>query len=937
MSAPSLKNRISISIRGSEVRKAIEKFIIDNACFASQLSFHDKEQIFAVSVYKNTLPSQNLQKALFKEPTVNLEVRCNRREEFQRRFIWIKTSDLAGHFIGRMPTCLVEGSRDLSKVTSAKLLYLFLSYYEGEPLSIELSTKELIEFHRLADYLFEDADPLVGILWRETLKLLHALRAENFREDFLQDLFSSILNSFEAPSAELIELLCKELSKATAEEQGNFFNKLKKEDPITTYFRAHCYQHGIGVLKCQQTATACYEKAAMSGYTPAWYILGLLYEEGKGVAKSMETAWDFQLKATLLAKRPYKPALFILADLYEIATKLEDKEQKSKEIYHKLASQYYAPVLKNDIADLEIAAEQNYPPALYQLVEKHLVEPQFQDLGKARKYLERALEDDYLPGKEVIERIAISLPNGKLKDKLIEKAAQEGYSNAQYSQALKLIGESKNREAKSLLIQAAKQNHPGSIATLRDLNVLLETFTFYFKHETNTDFENFRKGYNELIEHLEKPHILNLQQEEEKFRFATITPFNPQENTPPPLEIELETNKQLREEIATHIILNKPFAEFLPEEEKAKLATLPLFEEGVPSVIKDIFKEQPTNEVFLLRKETERDWARIIEEIQKNPHQLIHIKIQSEGLDERIITIPNTLFPYPLPIRSRRVPINLEKTEEKILNAFLDYLYAQDRAFLLNRSELEELKTLAELFNVRKLVAMINKELNGNTDKFSEGQSPPENARKTLNKLMGNSELVQITAQGKSFRAHKALLPKYFHAATSYKSAAKQDLIVDLSDYVEENVLDRFLKLQYGLQETENFSWEENFQLFTFYYFTEGYREGGNESKRLLLALIDQIQPKKEKKFFHIVANMFLILESEELEKLDFIKDLPPAFISTMQYERALNYKIKGFFNLAIHLLKGAVSQDFKQAEAPLKRLVIKQLIRKNRSRAMKK
>ncbi len=854
VSPSSLKRRAVALIKGTDkIKGAIEKFILDNACFASQLSFHDKEQIFALNVYKNTVPSQNLQKALFKEPLVKLEIQSDAGGVLWPHPLYIKTSDSKNHFLAApIPFCVVNGSRDLWQVSSTKTLAIFLKFYAGEQISLELTPKELIELHQLTEYLFEDANPVVSILWRETLKLLHALRAENFREDFLQDLFASLLSSFEFPSVELLTFLGTELKKATKDQQLHFFNKLKGEDPVTEFLRSYCLHEGIGVLKCAKTALSCFEKSAIKGYAPALYVLGCLYENGEGVTKSTDMAWHFHLKATSLKKRPFKSSLFILAGLYETA----NEQQRSKKIYDQLALQNFAPALicKRELRSLEIAAEQNYSLALYRLSVFHF---EFQDFNGGIKYLERALKENDFPTPPQLKTILKYLDhNQKYRDlarKLLEKAAEGGSCEAKHNLALKLHEEGKQREAISLLIDAAKQNHPDSITKLKELNVLSESILFLCQTEEN--FQTFRKRFNTLIKYLEQPHILH--NDKEQVHSTYISLFNSQENIPPPSAKEPKHNDELKKNITEYIVLNEHFAAFLPEEEKAKLALLPLFSEGVPETIKEIFKQQPTYKFYPFRKQSTLEWRKMAERLQENPDQFVYIKIENEGLDEKIITIPSALFPSSLLIGNEEKPVYFKKTEKKILRAFLTYLYGRYNHFLLNRKELTELEALAKRFDVPKLAQMVEAVLDTYEASSTSDTSCPNKISKVLNRLKESRQLVYLRAQDKMFRAHAVLVP-YFRKAASFKITAEQELIIDVSEEVNEKVLKQFLKLQYGLEELDKLSSEENYQLFTFYHFTRAQRNDRETFEKLFETLINDTPPlenQSQKKIRSIILS----------------------------------------------------------------------------------
>ncbi len=778
-SAPTLRNRLSAFVAGqARITEAIEAFIKKNACFASQLPSESKEKISDLSIYASSDPAANLQKMLFRRPTIKLETGVAPGLAFPPQYLYIKTSDSEGKFsMTHAPLSLIQKSPDLSKVVGERILLLFLGYYAGLPISIKLSVKELIELHRFVDYLREHQDPLLNLLWRLTLKLIHELPIEHCMED----LFTSIASSERNPSAELIELFSRGLKKIPENKQKIFFNKFLSSLPVLRYFRGFCYEEGIGVPKDEAKALSCYKTATTQyGYTPAWHALARL-------EKNQEKASEF---ATFATAEGYKPGLFILANF-------SSDEQKAK-IHSLLISQNYAPLLTGNMSLAAIGAEQNHPQALYALVKGYSIN----DGAKCLFYFKKALEEEWIPDEETCRLLYLEsnlygdLARKQLGQRLLEKAAEKGQVWAQYVLGLWKIDQKLELEGTRLLIRAANKTHELSIDKLKEKGIIKNNLKKGIPLNGKLEsFAKFRKNYNDLVDQLNIPHIvLDLTPGNVEIYSVTL-----KEVIPAPDEKDLANNKELREQITLYITENKISAAFLPEEEKNKLGKLPLFSEGIPQVIQDIFKEQPSYSFYCLRRATAENWENVIKAIKEKPHQVIHIKIPSEGLEETIITLPEPLLPSPLTnIGSEKEPVDLENTKEGALKAFLDYLYGASSVSTLNLLELTALKTLAELFKVVELAKAVDEVLSGDNS-YTIGHACPKNIQNTLSKLRRNPELVNITTQDQTFTAHKALLPAYFHAAAAFKKTAEQPPVSDLSVEIDKDTLEAFLDLQYGL------------------------------------------------------------------------------------------------------------------------------------------
>jgi hypothetical protein len=76
-----------------------------------------------------------------------------------------------------------------------------------------------------------------------------------------------------------------------------------------------CYLSGIGVERNHEEAVKWYHKAALLGYAPSQYNLGVRYFEGKGVPKDYTKAVYWYRKA---AEQGYAIAQYNLGKRYEL-------------------------------------------------------------------------------------------------------------------------------------------------------------------------------------------------------------------------------------------------------------------------------------------------------------------------------------------------------------------------------------------------------------------------------------------------------------------------------------------------------------------------------------------------------------------------------------------------------------------------------------------
>jgi hypothetical protein len=104
------------------------------------------------------------------------------------------------------------------------------------------------------------------------------------------------------------------------------------------------YDDGQGVAQDYKQAMAWYEKAAAQGNAPAQYNLGVLYGQGHGVAQDPKQAASWYEKA---AAQGFAPAQAALGSLYDDGQGVEQDYKKALELYEKAAKQGFTKVQVN--------------------------------------------------------------------------------------------------------------------------------------------------------------------------------------------------------------------------------------------------------------------------------------------------------------------------------------------------------------------------------------------------------------------------------------------------------------------------------------------------------------------------------------------------------------------------------------------------------------
>ena len=89
---------------------------------------------------------------------------------------------------------------------------------------------------------------------------------------------------------------------------------LNKEYADAQYNLGIMYAEGKGIAKDEAQAVAWFRKAAEQGYAPAQFNLGVMYAEGIGIAKDETQAVAWSRKA---AEQGYAPAQEALRQLSE--------------------------------------------------------------------------------------------------------------------------------------------------------------------------------------------------------------------------------------------------------------------------------------------------------------------------------------------------------------------------------------------------------------------------------------------------------------------------------------------------------------------------------------------------------------------------------------------------------------------------------------------
>lgn len=76
-----------------------------------------------------------------------------------------------------------------------------------------------------------------------------------------------------------------------------WFSQTAEDDPAGLYWRALCYDNGLGVDQDEDWACRLYQESAAHGYAPALCNLGVCYESGQGVEKDPAKAVELYRQA----------------------------------------------------------------------------------------------------------------------------------------------------------------------------------------------------------------------------------------------------------------------------------------------------------------------------------------------------------------------------------------------------------------------------------------------------------------------------------------------------------------------------------------------------------------------------------------------------------------------------------------------------------------
>jgi TPR repeat protein len=130
---------------------------------------------------------------------------------------------------------------------------------------------------------------------------------------------------------------------ATAFNNGDYAGALKiwqpkadSGDPDAMTNIGVLYQYGLGIPRSMKKAAALYEKAAQLGFVTAQYDLANLYYDGNGVDRDRKQAARWY---TAAAQGGHAKAQFYLAEMYEDGVGVDENEATALQWYQKAADQ----------------------------------------------------------------------------------------------------------------------------------------------------------------------------------------------------------------------------------------------------------------------------------------------------------------------------------------------------------------------------------------------------------------------------------------------------------------------------------------------------------------------------------------------------------------------------------------------------------------------
>ena len=115
-----------------------------------------------------------------------------------------------------------------------------------------------------------------------------------------------------------------------------WFSQTAEDDPAGLYWRALCYDNGLGVDQDEDRACRLYQESAAHGYTPALCNLGVCYESGQGVEKDPAKAVELYRQA---ADQGYPMGRCNLGVMYFFGQGVEKDQKKAAYCFAQAAEQ----------------------------------------------------------------------------------------------------------------------------------------------------------------------------------------------------------------------------------------------------------------------------------------------------------------------------------------------------------------------------------------------------------------------------------------------------------------------------------------------------------------------------------------------------------------------------------------------------------------------
>ena len=115
-----------------------------------------------------------------------------------------------------------------------------------------------------------------------------------------------------------------------------WFSQTAEDDPAGLYWRALCYDNGLGVDQDEDWACRLYQESAAHGYAPALCNLGVCYESGQGVEKDPAKAVELYRQA---ADQGYPMGRCNLGVMYFFGQGVEKDQKKAAYCFAQAAEQ----------------------------------------------------------------------------------------------------------------------------------------------------------------------------------------------------------------------------------------------------------------------------------------------------------------------------------------------------------------------------------------------------------------------------------------------------------------------------------------------------------------------------------------------------------------------------------------------------------------------